>query len=298
MRPLRAHSSPSSPGQTVNASWLATASCRLAASAVAIALSACAGSAPPPAPPAPAPQPAKVSQPAVPSEPAWLGVWFDPGTTRVIQVISSSPAATAGVQIGDELVSLDGIPVRASQEIVKAVTEAAPGHRMTIALTRGGKPLTVVATLGTRPNDEQLIQKALLDKPAPAFTATSLDGSPPLTLAALRGNVVLVDFWATWCGPCTLQFPHLNDWHREYASKGLRIVALSDEEPDLVREYVASEKLTYPIALDPDDEIRAAYLVPGMPTTVIIDKAGIVRYVRVGAADPVEIESAITQLLK
>src|SRR5690606_27237594 len=117
---------------TVNASWLATASRRLAASTVAIALAACAGTAPPPAPPAPAPQPVKVSQPMVHREPAWLGVWFDPGTTRVIQVIASSPAATAGVQIGDELVSLDGTPVHASQEIVKAVTEAAPGSRVTI----------------------------------------------------------------------------------------------------------------------------------------------------------------------
>lgn len=224
-------------------------------------------------------------------------MWFEPATTHVVQVIASSPAAAAGVQVGDHVVSLDGTPVRTSQEIVQTVLGARPGKQMTIALTRNGKPLTVVATLAPRPSDEQLMRDALIDKPAPAFTAPALDGGPPLTLDSLRGNVVLVDFWATWCGPCTVQFPHLNEWHRTYKDKGLRIVALSDEEPELVREYAAAEKLAYPIALDPDNKIRAAYLVPGMPTTVIIDKAGIVRYVRVGAASPVEIETAITQLL-
>lgn len=230
-------------------------------------------------------------------EPAWLGAWFEPGTTHVIQVMPDSPAAAAGLQVGDRIASLDGAAVRTSQEIVETVRSARPGAQMTIALTRDGKEHTVVATLAPRPTDEELMQNALLDKPAPAFTAPALDGGPPLTLDALRGNVVLVDFWATWCGPCTEQFPHLNEWHRTYKDKGLRIVALSDEEPDLVREFAAAAKLAYPIALDPDNKIRAAYLVPGMPTTVLIDKAGIVRYVRVGVASPTEIETAITQLL-
>jgi peroxiredoxin len=275
------------------------ASRSLAASAL-IAIGACGGNAPPPEPPVPQ-EPAR-AEPALPSSaetgPAWLGVRFDPGTTRVVQVIELSPAAVAGLRVGDEIVSLDGVAMHGSQEIVQTVGDAKPGRPMTIVLTRGGNQLTLRVKLASRPDERQLMQNTLLDRPAPAFSAPALDGGKPVTLASLRGHVVLVDFWATWCEPCTTQFPHLNQWHKQYTSKGLRIVALSDEEADQVREFTAAEKLAYPVALDPGEKIRAAYLVPGIPTTVLIDKDGVVRYVRVGAASPVEIETAITELLR
>jgi cytochrome c biogenesis protein CcmG, thiol:disulfide interchange protein DsbE len=230
--------------------------------------------------------------------PAWLGVVFEPGTTRVVQVVEQSPAAAAGIQIADEILSLDGVAMQTSQQVVKAVSEYAPGARTTVVLTRAGEQRTMQIKLDPRPTDDKLLQTRLLDRPAPLFTATALDGTAGVSLADLRGHVVLIDFWATWCGPCTTQYPHLNQWHQQYASKGLHIVALSDEEPDLVREYVAAEKLQYPIALDPEDRIRGAYLVPGMPTTVLIDKAGVVRYVSIGTVDPREIETAFTRLLQ
>ena len=247
---------------------------------------------------APAPQQLVRTAAPVSTEPAWLGVRFDPGTTKVVQVVDKSPAAAAGLEIGDEIVSLDGAPMQTSQQIVKTVAGARPDSTVSLVIRRDGTPFTKAVKLAVRPPDDKLIRETLLDRPAPPFSAVTLDGSAPLALADLRGKVVLVDFWATWCGPCTLQFPHLNQWHQQYTSKGLRIVALSDEEPDLVREYAAAEKLVYPVALDPDDRIRAAYLVPGMPTTVIIDKGGIVRYVTVGVADPAEIEAVITRLLR
>lgn len=253
---------------------------------------------PPQAPAAPPPPDAAVQAAPAPTGPAWLGVRFEPGTTRVVQVVDQSPAAAARIQIGDEIQSLDGVAMTTSQQIVKTVGETAPGAKVAVVLTRGGAPVTLTIKLAARPPDEKLIRTQLLDRPAPPFTATALDGGAGITLADLRGRVVLIDFWATWCGPCTTQFPHLNHWHAQYASKGLQIVALSDEEPDLVREYVAAEKLTYPVALDPRERIRAAYLVPGIPTTVVIDKAGVVRYVSVGTVDPAEIETVFTRLLK
>ena len=226
----------------------------------------------------------------------WLGLRFDPGTTRVVQVVDKSPAAKAGLAVDDEIESLDGVHVQRSQEIVRTVAETKPGTVITLAVRRAGKQLTFPVKLAVRPPDDRLMRESLIDKPAPAFSATGIDGAP-MVLADLRGQVVLIDFWATWCGPCTTQFPHLNEWHAQYAQQGLRIVALSDEEPDLVREYVKATQLTYPIGLDPDSRIRAAYLVPGMPTTVIIDRAGVVRYIAVGTSDPAEVEAVIKKLL-
>lgn len=214
------------------------------------------------------------------------------------QVVPGSPAAGAALQNDDEIVSIDGVAMRSSQQIVKTIAETPPSTKVTIALQRAGKPLTLAVQLAVRPREDKLIADSLLHRPAPAFNAPALDGGAALALADMRGRVVLIDFWATWCGPCTTQFEHLRQWHQQYASRGLQIVALSDEEPDLVREYAAAEKLTYPIALDPGDRIRAAYLVPGMPTTVVIDKAGVVRYVAVGTVEPAEIETMIKQLLQ
>jgi peroxiredoxin len=232
-----------------------------------------------------------------PSQPAFLGVRFEPGTTRATQIVEGSPAAAAGIQVGDAIASLDGVAMTTSKQIVETIAAAKPGSTISIVLTRGDQTLTVPVKLVERPSDDRLIRQTLLDRPAPAFTAPMIDGTT-VTLADLRGNVVLVDFWATWCGPCTAQFPHLNAWHAQYTSQGLRIVALSDEEPQQVRDYVAAEKLAYPVGLDPNERIRAAYLVPGIPTTAVIDKAGIVRYVRVGVGNPAEIEATFTRLLK
>ncbi|HEY5928483.1 MAG TPA: redoxin domain-containing protein [Kofleriaceae bacterium] len=262
-------------------------------------LLACGGgrpAAPPPPPPPPTPSSPQVG--TVVAHRAFLGTRFEPGTTRVVQVVPNSPAAKADIQVGDEIMSIDGVTMLTAQQIIETVGPIQAGTRITIGLRRKTTLIEKSFALGKRPPDEKLTKQTLLDRPAPAFTATGLDGTASFTLTELRGRVVLLDFWATWCGPCTTQFPHLQQWHQQYASKGLQIVALSDEEPDLVREYVAAEKLGYPIALDPRERIRAAYLVPGIPTTVVIDKAGIVRYVAVGTSDPREVEAVITQLLK
>jgi peroxiredoxin len=245
------------------------------------------------------------SQPSAPADaavveaqgPGWLGVRFEPGATRVVQVIPRSPAAAAGIRVDDRVDSIDGVAMQTSQQIVDRVTEAAAGTTIKLVLHRGDQQVTVPIKLALRPREDRLMRDSLIDRPAPDFSTVGLDGSP-IKLSALRGQVVLIDFWATWCGPCTVQFPHLNKWHQQLASQGLRIVALSDEEPALIREYATAEKLAYPIALDPDSKIRAAYFAAGIPTTVIVDKAGVVRYVALGVANPIEVETALSVLLK
>jgi thiol-disulfide isomerase/thioredoxin len=120
---------------------------------------------------------------------------------------------------------------------------------------------------------------------APDFKLTDLVGGE-VTLASLKGKVVLLDFWATWCGPCKAAMPVIQKLHDEYASKGVAVLGVNtwEQNEKAVRDYIASKKYTYPCLLE-GDKLAEAYGVPGIPTLVVIGKDGKVALVEVGLAD-------------
>lgn len=136
--------------------------------------------------------------------------------------------------------------------------------------------------------DEEIM--ALVGKPAPAFSLKDEKGNT-VTLASLKGNVVVLDFWATWCGPCRVSLPHLDTLNKEMAPKNAKIFALNQGETlEQAQGYFKAEKLTVPILLDPENKAGNDYKVSGIPTTVIIGKDGVVKKVYVGFAPGVENE--------
>lgn len=113
-------------------------------------------------------------------------------------------------------------------------------------------------------------------RPAPAFALRDLEGGE-ISLAGLRGRVVLLDFWATWCAPCLKSMPELEALHRRYGAKGLTVLGVSTDEggPEKVRRFAKARKVTYPIALD--DEWAPAwadYRVRAVPSAFLIDREG------------------------
>jgi peroxiredoxin len=225
-----------------------------------------------------------------------MGVVFEPTTTRALQIMANSPAQAAGIRVGDEVLAIDGEPVTKPPQIIKRIASTPAGTTLTLTVRRDGAELAVPVKVAARPSEDEMLA-ALLGKPAPTFTASLVAGGQQ-ALAELRGQVVLVEFWATWCGPCTMQFPDLNRLHKQYAAKGVHILALTGEDRGFVTEYVAAEHLDYPIALDPDDAIRRQYVAFALPTTIVVDKAGVVRYLHAGVTDPAELEAVIVRLLK
>jgi peroxiredoxin len=117
---------------------------------------------------------------------------------------------------------------------------------------------------------------------APAFVLRLLDGGQ-LNLASLKGSIVILDFWATWCPPCRQGLPILDEIARQYKDKGVRVFAINcNESPAEVRQFVTSTHLKLPVALDPGKTVGNRYSANAIPETIIIDRNGIVRSVHVG----------------
>ena len=132
---------------------------------------------------------------------------------------------------------------------------------------------------------------------APLFSAERLDGGA-LSLAALRGHVVLLNFWAVACPPCRIEMPELESIHRRYVGRGLRVIGM-DPSRDQTLRSVAETGVTYPILLDPGARIGQLYALEAHPTTVILDARGRVRYVNAGylRGEEKEIERAVQEAL-
>ncbi|HEY8166460.1 MAG TPA: TlpA disulfide reductase family protein [Gemmatimonadaceae bacterium] len=124
---------------------------------------------------------------------------------------------------------------------------------------------------------------------APAFTAMTLDSPPrPKSLDAYRGQVVLINIWATWCLPCRVEMPSIEELHRTYAPRGLKVVAVSIDDPgtdNAIRSFVSQYQLSFEILHDPDKKISDLYQTSGYPETVIIGRDGIIRRKVLGASD-------------
>lgn len=121
---------------------------------------------------------------------------------------------------------------------------------------------------------------------APAFSTTTLGGKP-LTLRSLRGHVVLLDYWATWCGPCRMATPTMQALNRQYARRGLRVVGMSVDQPDSlaqVKPFVRAMGMTYTVTASPqaNGRAQAAYNARAIPAQYLIDKKGIVRWSQEG----------------
>lgn len=145
----------------------------------------------------------------------------------------------------------------------------------------------LITAAGCRPalesQQEAEPEHALVGKPAPHFNTTYLDGAPFDLGQHLGKDVVVLDFWATWCGPCRAAMPTLSEVTNEFRDRGVRLFAVNcAEQPEEVKDFVDQSGLELTVIMDPEGKVSQEYGAEAIPQTVLIDRQGKVRFVHVG----------------
>ena len=137
--------------------------------------------------------------------------------------------------------------------------------------------------------------------PAPAYATMSLNGDS-VSLAQLKGKVVLLNIWATWCHPCRDEIPELRAIHARYRDRGLELIGVSvdtDGSDETIRTFMKDFQMTFPIWRDPDERVSTRFLAVGVPATFLIDRDGVLRWRTIGPIAPrdTSLTSAIDRAL-
>jgi peroxiredoxin len=146
-----------------------------------------------------------------------------------------------------------------------------PRHLIVVAL------VFLAAACGPPPRSAEDVHAA------PSFDLPDLDGGR-VSLASLKGKVVVLDFWATWCGPCLVELPHYNDFARQYRPRGVEVIGVvfDSGEPQEVHDFVRERRVEYRQLLGNDQMMEAFGGNMGLPTTFVIDREGVIRTKFVG----------------
>jgi thiol-disulfide isomerase/thioredoxin len=209
--------------------------------------------------------------------------------------------------IGEKVYS-DAAAAEKQLESVKAFLAGVKAKAKDETKRRIDQTLKSMATFERTINADKTRAALVGKKAAPLEVDTWVNGSP-LTDADLKGKVVLIDFWAVWCGPCVATFPHLREWNAKYADKGLVMIGLTryynyewDEKTDkaaraasgkvapekeqaMLVKFAAANKLTHRFGIQKSNATAEFYGVTGIPQVVVIDREGKVRLIRVGSGD-------------
>jgi cytochrome c biogenesis protein CcmG/thiol:disulfide interchange protein DsbE len=207
---------------------------------------------------------------------------------------SPGTAALSGATGTDATVSPTGASAAASTTGSAATTSTTGAATPSSTTTTPTAATTPDAAIPSIPDSQGFIKSKkngllAVGKTAPDFELKDVNGNR-VALKDMRGKVVLLDFWATWCGPCVETTPILEGMHRRTYDKGLRVVGISIDDPTTagnVVDFVHQNSVTYPVAATPykDYQVSLKYKVVSLPSLVLVDKKGVIRWTQVGYAE-------------
>lgn len=150
-----------------------------------------------------------------------------------------------------------------------------PGLFLLLALLLAGCGGAAPTAPGAAPGQRTIVEGTAEGDRLPDAEFVSLTGER-LSVSDLRGKPAIINFWATWCGPCRVEIPQLQATFDQHSPAGLQLVGVTGEDASVVQPFVAEQKMTYPVLFDSDGKAAESFRVQGMPTTFFLDRDGVI----------------------
>jgi len=180
---------------------------------------------------------------------------------------------------------------RANTLVLGVILGSSIGILVIIGYSRMPSPPRISELIG----EPGVISKNQVESTAPDFELSSLSGERVL-LSSLRGRVVLINFWATWCGPCRLEMPAFQSRANRFPDDIVILAINEQDSPGAIRAYMLDLNLTFDVLLDTEGDVHRQYLVRGFPTTFLVDREGILRVQHVGVMTDEQLDVYIKDL--
>ena len=228
----------------------------------------------------------------------WLGVTFKKSTFEnhlalsVVGVHPESGCFPAGMLAGDMIIGIQGQTLNDMSQIQSVVAKGKAGQKVKIEIARDGKKKTLTASLTERPDDISSLTGSAIGSKIAAFGENFYKNGDK---RKQKPKATLLDFWATWCGPCRKTLPVLANIYNKYSSKGLEVIGIADESVDVLNAFYAQQHASpYPLYRDATQALWRRYGIRSVPTLMLLDKDGYIKRVWSGAPT----EYMIEQILK